>query len=199
MRTLKLLAVGAAALTLSGCAAIVSAPAGAYNAPGPYQVQLGREWSDMSAAMVAAQPKLVRLLTIDGPLLNRLYIVGPLKPGDAMLKSLTKDKPTPTIRANMTATERMEFVVDNLTYAGLQRVETAKPRPAKFGDSDALRFDFTGKTSDGLNMKGTAEVAEVDGKTYAIIYFAPAEHYFDANLGEVEKVMSSAKLGGGKV
>ena len=189
-RITALAAIGLAALSLTGCAAIVSAPAGAYNAPSPYQVSLGREWSDMSAA-AGATPKTVRLLTIDGPLLNRLYIVGPLKSGEVMFKSNVKEKPSPKIRDGMSATERMEFVTDNLTLAGFQRLETSRPRPAKFSGADAVRFDLTGKTTEGLDLKGTAEVADIDGKFYAIIYLAPAEHYFSANLSEVEKVMES--------
>jgi hypothetical protein len=96
----------------------------------------------------------------------------------------------------MSATERMEFVADNLTVAGYQRVESTRPRPAKFTDTDAVRFDLTAKTADGLDVNGTAEVAEVDGNFYAIIYVAPAEHYFAATLPEVEKVMASVRPGG---
>jgi hypothetical protein len=184
-----------ACLSLAACATVTSAPAGTYAAPKPYQVTLGRQWSDISA-ISGAQPKSVRLLTIDGPLLNRLYLVGGLAPGDFMFRSASKTQPTPTVRKGMSATERMEFITDNLAVMGYQRVETARPRPAKFAGADGLRFDFAAKTSDGLEIKGTSEVAEVDGKLYAIIYFAPAEHYFQATLAEAEKVMESVRPGG---
>jgi hypothetical protein len=184
-----------ACAALTGCASVTSAPAGLYDAPKPYQVTLGREWSDISV-MSGAPSKSVRLLTIDGPLLNRLYIVGGLAPGEFMFRSMSKTQPTPTVRKEMSATERMEFITDNLGVMGYQRVEMARPRPAKFGQADGVRFDFTAKTADGLEIKGTSQVAEIDGKLYAIVYLAPAEHYFQATLPEVEKVMSSVRAGG---
>ena len=38
-------------------------------------------------------------------------------------------------------------------------------------------------------------IAERGGKTYVLLYLAPAEHYFDASLAEVEAIMASARLG----
>jgi hypothetical protein len=182
-------------LTLTSCMTVTLAPAGAYQAQTSYQVTLGRDWSDLTAVSYA-NTKAVRVLSIDGALLNRLYLIGGLNAGDTMIRTVTKDKPAPAIRSGMSATERMEFVADNITLLGYQRVETSRPRPAKFGGQDGLRFDFAGKTNEGLDMKGTAQVAEVDGKFYAIIYLAPAEHYYQATLAEAEAVMASAKFPG---
>ena len=38
-------------------------------------------------------------------------------------------------------------------------------------------------------------ISEQAGKTYVLLYLAPAEHYYDATLAEVEAIIGSAKLG----
>ena len=75
---------------------------------------------------------------------------------------------------------------------GYERVATAKLRPATFGKGEAYRFDLAAKTQSGLEVDGEAEVATVDGKLYAVIYLAPAEHYYDATLPDVEAILASA-------
>ncbi len=184
-------ALGLAALVLAGCGGATSVPAGAFKVGGS-QVTLGREWSDVSGIMVP-RPKKVRLLSIDGPKLNRLYISDGLSAGEHLVRPLRKEQPTPTIRAGMSANERMEFVADSVAAMDFQRVEIVKPRPAKFGEHPALRFDIEAKTKDGLDILGTAEVAEVGSKTYVLIFLAPAEHYYAATLSEVEAIIASAR------
>src|SRR5690606_35647188 len=93
-------------------------------------VTLGRMWSDVSAVSMTRSKK-VRILSIDGTQLNTLLITDGLAPGDVIFKPASKEQPTPTVRAGMSATERMEFIVDNVVNMGYQRVESAKPRPAR--------------------------------------------------------------------
>jgi hypothetical protein len=136
--------------------------------------------------------KSVRVLTIDGPLLNRVYLAQGLQQGVGLLKPVSKEHPVPTYHADMSATELVEFVSDSVAAMGYQRIETATLKPAKFGAVDGLRFGMTAQTESGLEMKGAAETAVVDGKLYLILYLAPREHYFDANLADVEAIMNSA-------
>lgn len=183
------------ALLLAACASISAAPAGPYKVSGDMTVTLGQEWADASRAQVGA-PRRVRLLTIDGPLLNRLYFTTGLQPGDFMVKPERRDRPTPTYRAGMSPTELVEFVADSVAALDFQRTETARLRPAKLGGADALRFDLTAQTDEGLDMSGTAVVAERGGKLYVILYLAPDEHYFTAGQAEVESIMASARFTG---
>jgi hypothetical protein len=185
------LLLSAAALTLSACVSVVSAPAGPYKV-GSAQVTLGHEWSDISAIMFA-RPAKVRLLSMDGPLLNRLYVTDGLAPGEFMVKPMTKERPTPTYRAGMSPNELVEFVSDSVAALDYQRVETDNLRPAKFGSSDALRFDIKAKSKEGLDVSATALVAENAGKLYVVLYIAPTEHYYAAELPEVETVIGSVK------
>lgn len=185
--------VALAALSLTACASVTSAPAGALKVGAAYEVSLGREWSDISAIMVG-RTKKVRLLSIDGPLLNRLYLTDGLVPGDYLIKPQAKETPTPVIRKDMSASERLEFVTDSVAALEYQKVQLVKPRPAKIGEAQGVRFDLTAQTKAGLDIRGTGVVAEKSGKTYVVLYLAPAEHYYEATLPEVESLVASARL-----
>ena len=180
-----------AALALSACVSITAAPAGPYKV-GAAQVTLGHEWSDISAIMFQ-RPAKVRLLSMDGPLLNRLYVTDGLAPGEFMVKPMAKERPTPTYRAGMSPNELVEFVTDSVSALDYQRVETDNLRPAKFGASDAVRFDIKAKSKEGLDVSATALVAEAAGRLYVVLYIAPTEHYYAAELPEVETVIGSVK------
>ena len=191
MRPMRLALFALSIVALAGCASISRAPAGPLKV-GASQVTLGRDWSDVSV-MVPNRPKKVRVLSIDGPMLNRLYVSDALSPGDAIVRSPAKERRTPVIRADMSATERMEFVADSVSAMGYQRVETSSPRPGAYGGRPAVVFDISAKAEDGLDIAGRGLVALIDGKTHVLIYVAPAEHYFAANLTEVEQVFASAQ------
>jgi hypothetical protein len=182
-------------LLLGGCAAVADAPAGAFKVGDTYQVTLGREWSDISKIMVG-RPKGVRLLSIDGPWLNRLYLTDGLAPGDFLVKPAAKERPTPTYQKDMSPSELVEFVADSVAALDYERVETTGLRPATMGGAQALRFDIKAMTREGLEIAGTAETAQMGGKLYVILYLAPAEHYYAASLAEVEAVMASARPAG---
>ncbi|MBW3560069.1 MAG: hypothetical protein KY446_11365 [Proteobacteria bacterium] len=186
-------ALSALALLLAACASITSAPPGPYKVGDALSVTLGREWSDASRAQAGA-PRRVRLLTIDGPLLNRLYFASGLRPGEWMVRPARREQPTPVYRSNMSPTELIEFVSDSVAALKYQRVETSGLAPARMGDNDALRFDLKAQTEQGLDMSGSAIVAERGGQLYLILYLAPTEHYFGAGRAEVESIMNSARF-----
>ncbi len=196
LRNAAAIAMGAALmLSLAACVSVTSAPAGAFKVgTTSYQVTLGQEWSDISQIMLA-RPKNVRLLSLDGPSLNRLYLTDGLAPGDFLVKPAAKDKPTPTYQKGMSPSELVEFVADSVSALDYQKVETSGLRPTKLAGADGLRFDLKGKTREGLEISGTAAVLDAGGKLYVILYLAPQEHYFQATLPEVEAVMRSADRG----
>jgi hypothetical protein len=189
---LRTLACAAVLLALTACTTVTLAPAGPY-AVGGQSVTLGRSWSDISIIM-PGRPKTVRLLSIDGPLLNRLYIADGLTSGQFLVKPLRKERPTPTWKSGMSPNEQVEFVADSVSALDFQRVETSALRPARVGGVDGLRFDIAGKTAEGLDISGLAQIAESGGRLYVILYLAPSEHYFAAQRSEVEGIMTSARL-----
>jgi hypothetical protein len=194
-RRLRLAVASALLFMLAGCAAVTDAPAGAFKISEGYEVTLGREWSDISKIM-NGRPQNVRLLSIDGPLLNRLYISDGLNAGQFLVKPASAERPTPTYQKDMSPNELVEFVADSVAALDYERVETRGLRPAKVGSTQALRFDIAAKTREGLDIEGTAQVAQVGGRLYVILYLAPAEHFFAASLPEVEAVMTSAHPAG---
>lgn len=194
-RILRTTAVAFTLCWISACAAITSAPMGAFKIGEGYQVTLGREWADISNIMYM-RPKNVRLLSLDGPYLNRLYLTDGLAPGEFLLKPVAKEKPTPTYQKGLSPTELVELVANSVSALDYQRVETTGLRPVKMAGADGLKFEISAKTREGLDMAGLAEVAEARGKLYVILYLAPQEHYYKATLPEVESIMSSAARGG---
>lgn len=196
MKTSRIgLALACAILALAGCATVTDAPAGAYQVGTAYHVTLGRHWSDVSALVGVHQPG-VRTLSVDGPLLNRLYLSEGLAPGAALVTSQVKERPTPTFKADLTPTEMIEFVTDSVAALGYVKVESSTPRPGKFGDADGVRFDLSARTQEGLDISGAALTAVRGGKLYVILFLAPSEHYFGDGLPEVEQIMKSAAMTG---
>jgi hypothetical protein len=187
-RNLFVAAAGVA--LLSGCASITLAPAGAYKGRGTdLQVTLPRPWSDLTGA--GQQPPGVRLLTIDGVLLNQLYVAS-IEPGGALVKIADRDTPRPTYRADMTQTELVEFVIDSLATFGYQEPQSTALRPQTLAGAQGVRFDISTRTQPGLNISGTGLVAHSNGKLQMLLFLAPAEHYYDAFLGDVEGIFASA-------
>jgi hypothetical protein len=183
------LLAGGAALSLAGCATS-GVVTGAYKVGSHYTITLGDKWADISTWLGDRGPG-VRLLTIDGPWLNRLYVVDGLRPGQSLERAPSRDRPNPAYRDNMTSRELVEFVVDSVAMIGYQSPEATNLAPAKFGDTDGVRFDIATRTKQGLLIDATALVAQRKGRLHLMLFLAPREHYFAATLPQVEKIFAS--------
>ena len=183
----------AAALALSACATAPKAVTGAYPIGDTYSITLGKTWADASG-LILGKPKGVHLLTVDGPLLNRFYVTEGLEPGAFIVKPDNKQSPTPTYRTGLSPSELVEFVTDTVAALDYQHPEATNLRPATFGAAPGVRFDLTAQTKAGLNISGTAQIAESGGKAYVMLYLAPSEHYYAASLSDVETAFRSATL-----
>jgi hypothetical protein len=191
-RKLRAAVALAALVSLSACAGLKAVPAGPY-ASGGNQITVGRTWTDMGRLFDASQG--VRLLSIDGPQLNRLFVIDGLKPGEFIIRPVTKEQPTPTWKAGLSPSEQVEFLADSLSAMQYYRVETGGLRPVKVGDRNGVRFDITAQTVDGLDVSGIAQLVEAGDRLYILLYLAPTEHYFNATKAEVEGIMASARVG----
>lgn len=187
--TRRHLLAGAAVLSVAGCATS-GVVTGAYKVGSNYSIVLGDKWADITT-WLNDRTSGVRLLTIDGPWLNRLYVVDGLKPGQSLLRPERRDRPNPAYRDNMTSRELVEFVVDSVAMINYQAPEALNLRPAKFGDADGVRFDIATKTEAGLLIDATALVAQRDGRLHLMLFLAPREHYYAATLPEVERIFAS--------
>jgi hypothetical protein len=194
---LKFVLAGAASASLAACATTGRVVTGAFKIGKDYTVTLGQNWGDVSG-YAGGVTRGVKLLTIDGPLLNSLYASPGLNPGQGILRQrrlgAASDRPLPAYRADMSSRELTEMVADTVSEFGYLEPETQNLRPAKFGVADGVRFDIATRTSRGLNVSGTALVAEHNKKLHVLLFLAPDEHYFGATLPEVEKVFASVVL-----
>lgn len=184
-----LLAAAAGGALLAGCATVTLAPAGAYRTERAFAVTLQRPWSDMTA-MLTPRPPGVRLLTIDGPALNQLYLAS-IAPGGPLFRHADRDTPVVTYRADMSDTELVEFVIDSLAVT-YQDPQSTALRPQTLAGSPGVRFDISARTQAGLNMSGTALVARTGDKLNLLVFVAPSEHYYGAFAQEVDAIFASA-------
>lgn len=183
---------GAAGAALSGCATSSLVPQGSYTANGAFRVTLQRPWSDLTNYMMPRPPG-VRLLSIDGPMLNRLYLAT-IDPGGSLVRPRDRDTPRPTYRADMGDTEIVEFIVDCVAVE-FQSPESSALRPQSFGALPGVRFDLSSRTEAGLDIAGTALAARgANDKLNAMLYLAPCEHYYAQLLPDVEAAFASAAL-----
>lgn len=180
----------AALVALAGCGG-ASAVTGPFKVGSAYQVNLAKTWSTVSLFNLNRE---VKYLTIDGPLLNNFYLTEGLAVGRSMVRSPLKSRPMPIVKRDMSETELAEFVVDTVAAFGYEGVASQNLRPAKFGSADAVRFDLTAKTDEGLDILGTAQVALVAGKVHVMLFLAPGEYFYPNLLGEVDHVFGSADL-----
>ncbi|MFT3996276.1 MAG: hypothetical protein QM667_12570 [Asticcacaulis sp.] len=195
---LKTFAVTAlSAVLLSACGGATLAPKGALAVGTGYSVNLSRDWSDIST-FYYNRAKKVKILSIDGPGLNRLFVSEGLTAADPLMvhpqKGDNKNAPAPRGKANMSYSEQIEFVSTSLSALDYQKIETSTPRPVDLNGTRAVRFDITAKTPEGLNIKGLAQAASKGGHGYYIIYLAPEEHYYGLSLNDATATMDSAKL-----
>lgn len=186
----RLAAVLAAGALLASCTSVSLAPAGPYSVGGGATVQLDRAWNDASAIW-PDRPKKVKMLTLDGPALNRLYLTEGLVEGDVMARSPRRESRTPVYSNSMTMTEQVEFVSQSLSALGLERVETSGLRPVEAAGERGARFDISASNPGGLRISGLGQVIHRQDRLYVAVYLAPTEHYFEASRASAEQAMQT--------
>ncbi len=184
----RIAALGAA-LLLSACTTVTLAPAGAYPVGKGSQVTLNRAWSDFTPI---SGLKKVRLLSIDGPLLNRLYLSEGLTSGDYIVQPANRrEATTPVYDASMSINEQVEFIANSVTALGYQRVTTSGLRPVTISGVRGVRFDIEAATEEGLVIRGLGQAVRNGDALHVGIYLAPGEHYFAESLPAAEAAMDT--------
>jgi|GEM_PF-1042392 len=181
-------AAGAALLTLVACQSIALAPPGAFDAQA-FGVELVRAWSVIPVR--TGDGRAARMLTVDGPLLNRLYLFGSLPDGDSLLYLPDRDLPVPTYQPTMTELELVEFVTDSLALADYTDLVTRDVRLESFDGEAGVAFGFSASTAESLNVAGEALLAKTDSGLNLILFIAPSEYYFDAFATDLDAVFAS--------
>lgn len=180
-----------AALILSGCVTGPElAPAGSFEA-GSYSVPLTQDWTSMSIKTGKGKP--AKLLTMDGTMLNSVYLFSDLAEGDSLLKERKKENPVPKFSADFSDLEMIEFLTDNLERGqGFLNVETSNVEPAEFKGEDAVQFEFSAVNANGLKLHGKSLLGVKDDKLNIILYYAPAIYYYDKLEADVAAMFASA-------
>ena len=153
---------------------------------GDFSVEPQIEWSSISQGGI-------EIWTVNGPGLEAVYFADGIEDGDPFFERRfgEPDKQQPLFRSPMNANEAMEFVIDTLAVTGAGEVRARGLRPKKFGAHAGFRFDLDYLDATGLEGRGMAHGAVIDGKLYLMLYLAPAEHYFDTYGGPVEAMFES--------
>lgn len=184
-----LVAAALGSLLLASCATITLAPAGIYKADKAFNVTLARPWADFSRT--GTLPEGVHLLTVDGLLLNRLYLAM-IAPAGSLVRPADKDTPVPVYRSDMGDTEMAEFVIDSLAAFGYLEPQSNGLRPQTFAGQPGVRFEISTRNEDGLNISGTALVARAGDNLNMMLFLAPSEHYYGAYAAEIDAIFASA-------
>lgn len=186
----KLLASLAAAALLTACASGPKlASAGMFEA-GSYSVPLSQDWTAFNIKTGKGKP--AQLLTIDGTVLNSVYLYSDLKEGDSLMKERKRDNPVPKFTTDLSELELVEFLADSLERGhGLLDVQTMNVEPSSFKGAEAIQFDFTALNENGLKISGSSLLGVEDEKLNIVLYMAPTIHYYGKLKGDVSAMMTS--------
>ena len=144
----------------------------------------------------AVNSNVADLWTIDGLMLNQLYIFGEVKEGDKLFNKINDEIVLPSYQVDMLPNEITELLVSSLNnqYGGDLTIDTANLRPNKFGSKPGFSFEVNFFNKDGLYIKGKAFSAVVDSKLYLLLYMAPDLHYYEKNINNINTMVSEIKF-----
>jgi hypothetical protein len=183
-------------LALAGCTAVSEIrPHERVVINGSLAVEPPQSWSQVTTFSIYGAQVVV--WTKDGPELNKLCFVGGLEDNNSIHADRPGKPPEPRFRSNMTPTEVMELFEAAYSRPVSTPVifNTHGLRPARFGDLDGFRFDYSFvDQADEVERKGIAVGAIHKGKLYLLFYHGARIHYFGKNLPEVETIIRSVKL-----
>lgn len=134
--------------------------------------------------------------TIDGTALNQLRLFTGTKPREHVLHLGRERRSAPQgawYKPGLRADEQQELLLAALREQGWVEVEASDLRPARFGNVDGLRFEFTMAAISGLRYAGTAAMFERDGKLTTIYWHATVEHYHGRDAAAVAALIDSIR------
>ncbi len=188
---MRTVALACALVALAGCAS-----GGALVKPGPnpaggkLRIDSGMEWTRIDTARY-------QLWTIDGELLNRLYLVHTVKEKDFILLGQRESRRRPDgafYHRGLRPDELRDLILDGLRAVGTSNVEAKNLRPATFGRREGLRFEFSLTNEEGLRYQGMAAAFEHEKGLSLAIFLAPSEYYYPRDAEKVSKMLGTLRL-----
>ncbi|MGO4551716.1 hypothetical protein AB4059_11515 [Lysobacter sp. 2RAF19] len=185
----------AVALLLAGCASGSSTS----RLVTPGEVRAGKLVLNSEMEWTRATTSRSQLWTIDGELLNMLYLIHTVKDGDYIFlgQRESKHRPdAPYYHKGMREDELRDLVADGLLSAGFVGVTPSNLRPATFGTYQGLRFDVDLQTAEGLEYQGLVAMFEHDKGLALAIFIAPREYYFPRDGAKVSRMFDTLRWEG---
>lgn len=176
---------------LSGCVVTMKpVPAGVVETEAAFTVNASDAWTRFPKGL---NPTPGSILTKDGVGLNQVYIVT-VEDGKKMIKSADKSKNFPKYEKGQSQLKLVEFVTTNLSRLGFANLEANAVEPAIVGGVDGITMQLSGHYPNGLNMKGKVAMAENDNGLNLVMYMAPAMHYYNKDVAEVDGLINSIRF-----
>lgn len=131
--------------------------------------------------------------TIDGPQLQRLVFFTGIDDGKPLFPTAwgSKADEMPLYGSGMNALEIQEFIETSLVRNGAHQMVVRDLRPARLGNLEGFRFEFSYFTESGLKYDGFVVGAEQRARLLAIMYVGTALHHYGKHLRDAERVVSS--------
>jgi len=178
--------------TIAGCSSL----GGPLVSPGPnpaggkLMIDSEMEWTRISA------PRY-QLWTIDGPLLNRLYLVPSVREREFIFlgERQTKRRPDGAFyKRGLREDELRDLVLDGLRAVGAVDLTSRDLRPARFAGRDGLRFEFSMANEQGLKYQGMVAAFEHEKGLSLALFMAPSEFYYPRDAEKVSKMLDTLRL-----
>lgn len=185
-------AVAALCLALAAC----SSAGGALVKPGPNPgggkllIDSEMEWTRFAMSRY-------QMWTIDGELLNRLYLIPNVREREFIFLGQRQTKRRPDgafYKRGLRADELRDLILDGLRASGVVNLESRDLRPANFGSREGLRFEFSMANEEGLKYQGMAAAFEHEKGLALALYMAPSEFYYPRDEAKVAKMLDSLRM-----
>ena len=137
-----------------------------------------------------------QMWTIDGELLNLLYLIPTVREGEYIFlgQRQTKRRPDgPFYHRDMRPDEIRDLVADGLLGAGLVGVQAHNLRPFDFGGREGLRFELTMSSPEGLAYQGQVAAFEHEKGLALAIFMAPREYYYPRDAAKVSRMLDTLR------
>ena len=178
-------------LLLAGCAST----GGRLVQPGPNPAG-SRLTIDSEMEWTRASAMRYQLWTIDGELLNRLYLIPGVREGEYIFlghRQTARRPDGPFYKRGMRADELRDLVADGLRMSGAVNVVSTNLRPVDFGGREGLRFDFSLSNEEGLAYQGMAAAFEHEKGLALAIFLAPREYYYPRDAAKVSRMLDTLR------
>ncbi|MGQ9371706.1 hypothetical protein [Azospirillum sp. ST 5-10] len=196
MKSVKVMALGAAVLALASCARYALVEPQTRVVDGTLQLTPTERWSRV-ANPAAGDIGAPELWTVEGEALHALVIVPGVADGKPLFHPTGGADKLPAFRTAMPPEEiasLFEATLTTVTASSLFRY--TKVEPATVMGRPGLHMEFTYTGQDEVDRKGLAVAAVADGRLYLIAYQGTALYHYDKHLPEVRSILSSAVIRG---